>query len=55
MFPVRRSYCGGRNCRAHAIEMASNPDREPPFSFQKPTDTIQSVAAGTVADHPYRR
>ncbi len=52
-FPVRRIYCIGRNYRAHAIEMGSNPDREPPFFFQKPTDAIQYVAPGTVADHPY--
>ena len=53
MFPVRRIYCIGRNYRAHAIEMGSNPDREPPFFFQKPTDAIQNVAPGMVADHPY--
>ena len=53
MFPVRRIYCIGRNYRAHSIEMGSNPDREPPFFFQKPTDAIQNVAQGTVADHPY--
>jgi len=53
MFPVRRIYCIGRNYRAHAIEMGSNPDHEPPFFFQKPTDAIQNVAPGTVADHPY--
>ena len=53
MFPVRRIYCIGRNYRAHAIEMGSNPDREPPFFFQKPTDAIQFVAPGTVGDHPY--
>ena len=53
VFPVRRIYCIGRNYRAHAIEMGSNPDREPPFFFQKPTDAIQFVATGTVADHPY--
>ena len=53
MFPVRRIYCIGRNYRAHAIEMGSNPEREPPFFFQKPTDAIQYVATGTVADHPY--
>jgi 2-keto-4-pentenoate hydratase/2-oxohepta-3-ene-1,7-dioic acid hydratase in catechol pathway len=52
-FPVRRIYCIGRNYRAHSIEMGSNPDREPPFFFQKPTDAIQNVAPGTVADHPY--
>ncbi|HSH88915.1 MAG TPA: fumarylacetoacetate hydrolase family protein [Ramlibacter sp.] len=53
MFPVRRIYCIGRNYRAHSIEMGSNPDREPPFFFQKPTDAIQFVANGTVPDHPY--
>lgn len=53
VFPVRRIYCIGRNYRAHAIEMGSNPDREPPFFFQKPTDAIQHVPVGTVADHPY--
>ena len=52
-FPVRRIYCIGRNYRAHAIEMGSNPDREPPFFFQKPTDAIQFVAPNTVADHAY--
>ena len=52
-FPVRRIYCIGRNYRAHAIEMGSNPDREPPFFFQKPTDAIQFVKTGTVADHLY--
>ena len=53
VFPVRRIYCIGRNYRAHSIEMGSNPDREPPFFFQKPTDAVQFVAAGTVPDHPY--
>ena len=53
VFPVRRIYCIGRNYRAHAIEMGSNPDREPPFFFQKPTDAIQLVTPGRVADHPY--
>jgi fumarylpyruvate hydrolase len=52
-YPVRRIYCIGRNYRAHSIEMGSNPDREPPFFFQKPTDAIQYVAPGTVGDHPY--
>jgi 2-keto-4-pentenoate hydratase/2-oxohepta-3-ene-1,7-dioic acid hydratase in catechol pathway len=53
MFPVRRIYCIGRNYAAHAREMGSDPNREPPFFFQKPTDAIQNVAPGTVADHPY--
>lgn len=52
-FPVRRIYCIGRNYAAHAREMGSDPTREPPFFFQKPTDAIQVVTPGTVADHPY--
>jgi len=53
MFPVRRIYCIGRNYAAHAIERGSDPSRESPFYFQKPTDAIQNVAIGTTADHPY--
>lgn len=53
VFPVRRIYCIGRNYAAHAREMGSDPTREPPFFFQKPTDAIQNVAVGAVADHPY--
>jgi 2-keto-4-pentenoate hydratase/2-oxohepta-3-ene-1,7-dioic acid hydratase in catechol pathway len=52
-YPVRRIYCIGRNYAAHAREMGSDPTREPPFFFQKPTDAIQNVPPGTVADHPY--
>ena len=52
-FPVRRIYCIGRNYAAPAREMGSDPTREPPFFFQKPTDAIQVVTPGTVADHPY--
>ena len=53
VFPVRRIYCIGRNYAAHAREMGSDPNREPPFFFQKPSDAIQFVAPGTTADHPY--
>ncbi|MBR1220116.1 fumarylacetoacetate hydrolase family protein [Bradyrhizobium sp. U87765 SZCCT0131] len=53
VFPVRRIYCIGRNYAAHAIERGSDPNREPPFFFQKPTDAIQNVQVGVVADHPY--
>ena len=53
MFPVRRIYCIGRNYAAHAREMGSDPNREPPFFFQKPSDAVQFVAPGTTADHPY--
>ncbi|MBN8940144.1 MAG: fumarylacetoacetate hydrolase family protein [Rhizobiales bacterium] len=53
VFPVRRIYCIGRNYAAHAREMGSDPSREPPFFFQKPTDAIQLVPANGVVDHPY--
>jgi len=52
-FPVRRVYCIGRNYAAHAIEMGSDPTREPPFFFQKPADAIQLVPPGQTVDHPY--
>lgn len=39
-FPVHRIYCVGRNYAAHAIEMGHDPDREPPFFFQKNPDTL---------------
>ena len=52
-FPVRRIYCVGRNYAAHAIERGSDPTREPPFFFQKPTDAIQVAAPGALLDHPY--
>jgi fumarylpyruvate hydrolase len=49
-FPVRRLYCVGRNYAEHAIEMGHDPNREPPFFFQKNPDSI--VPAG---DFPYPR
>ncbi|MBX3513701.1 MAG: fumarylacetoacetate hydrolase family protein [Xanthobacteraceae bacterium] len=53
VFPVRRIYCIGRNYAAHAREMGSDPTREPPFFFQKPSDAVQVVMPGQVAEHPY--
>jgi fumarylpyruvate hydrolase len=53
VFPVRRIYCIGRNYAAHAREMGSDPNREPPFFFQKPTDAIQFVQPGSTPDHAY--
>ena len=41
-FPVRRVYCIGRNYAAHTIEMGFDPDKEPPFFFQKNTDNIDN-------------
>jgi 2-keto-4-pentenoate hydratase/2-oxohepta-3-ene-1,7-dioic acid hydratase in catechol pathway len=53
VFPVRRIYCIGRNYEAHAREMGSDPTREPPFFFQKPTDAIQYVPPGQTINHTY--
>ena len=39
-FPVHRIYCVGRNYAEHAIEMGHDPNREPPFFFQKNPDNI---------------
>lgn len=39
-FPVHRIYCVGRNYAAHAAEMGHDPDREPPFFFQKNPDNL---------------
>ncbi len=39
-FPVRRIYCVGRNYAEHAREMGHDPDREPPFFFQKNPDDL---------------
>jgi fumarylpyruvate hydrolase len=49
VFPIHRIYCVGRNFADHAIEMGHDPDKEPPFFFQKNPDTI--VALGQ--DFPY--
>ncbi len=53
VFPVRRIYCIGRNYAAHAREMGSDPTREPPFFFQKPSDAMQIVPIGKTIDHRY--
>jgi fumarylpyruvate hydrolase len=39
-FPVRRVYCIGRNYAEHAIEMGHDPNKEPPFFFQKNPDNL---------------
>ena len=53
VFPVRRIYCIGRNYAAHSREMGSDPTREPPFFFQKPSDAVQFVPIGQTIDHRY--
>jgi fumarylpyruvate hydrolase len=44
-FPVRRIYCVGRNYEAHAREMGFQVDREEPFFFLKPADSIEHDGA----------
>jgi len=41
-FPVRRIYCIGRNYADHAIEMGHDPDKEPPFFFQKNSENVDT-------------
>jgi fumarylpyruvate hydrolase len=52
-FPVRRIYCVGRNYAAHAREMGSDPDREPPFFFCKPADAVVPASAAGMAEIAY--
>jgi fumarylpyruvate hydrolase len=40
LFPVHRVYCVGRNYAAHAVEMGHDPNKEPPFFFQKNPDNL---------------
>lgn len=53
VFPVRRIYCIGRNYAAHAREMGSDPNREPPFFFQKPADAARVVQPGATGSIAY--
>lgn len=39
-FPLGKVVCVGRNYAEHAREMGADPDREPPFFFTKPGDTV---------------
>ena len=44
-YAVTRIFCVGRNYAAHAREMGSDPDREPPFYFNKaPADLVLTGA-----------
>jgi fumarylpyruvate hydrolase len=52
-FPVRRVYCVGRNYAAHAREMGFDPDREPPFFFCKPADSVVPVQTGQTLELEY--
>ncbi|MFC7690403.1 fumarylacetoacetate hydrolase family protein [Paeniroseomonas aquatica] len=47
---MRRIFCVGRNYAEHAIEMGSDPTREPPFYFTKPFDAL--VTGGAAMPYP---
>jgi len=51
VFPVRRVYCIGRNYAAHAVEMGHDPDREPPFFFQKNPNNLDASGAFPYPPH----
>ena len=52
LFPVRRIYCVGRNYAAHAREMGAD-ERDPPFFFCKPDNTIVVCPPGRTVEIPY--
>ena len=39
---MHRVYCVGRNYAAHAVEMGHDPNKEPPFFFQKNPDNLDT-------------
>ena len=49
-YPVSRIFCVGRNYAAHAREMGFDPDREPPFYFNKTPRHL--VASGATIAYP---
>ena len=50
LFGVRRVYCVGRNYVDHIREMKEADERDPPFFFQKPADSI--VREGAIVPYP---
>jgi fumarylpyruvate hydrolase len=50
LFPVRRIWCVGRNYAEHAREMGGDPEREAPFFFAKPADSV--VTGGAEVPYP---
>ena len=44
LFPVHDLFCVGRNYRDHTLEMGGDPDQEPPFFFQKPSNALLGPA-----------
>lgn len=53
LFPVHRVYCVGRNYADHAREMGHDPDREPPFFFQKHPGALVDAGEPGGIDIPY--
>ena len=51
LFPIRRVYCIGRNYADHAIEMGHDPEREPPFFFQK---NPHNIVGGDTFPYPQK-
>ncbi len=51
-FPVNRVFCVGRNYAAHAREMGTDPDREPPFFFMKPAGAVVDAARPVSLPYP---
>lgn len=49
-YAVSRIFCVGRNYAAHAREMGSDPDREPPFYFTKPASAL--TPSGSSVPYP---
>jgi fumarylpyruvate hydrolase len=49
-FPVRRIYCVGRNYVEHIREMKEGDERDLPFFFQKPADSL--LADGDTMPYP---
>ena len=49
-YAVSRIFCVGRNYAAHAREMGADPDREPPFYFNKTPSDL--VATGSTIPYP---
>lgn len=50
VYPVRRVYCVGRNYVSHIREMKEADERDPPFFFQKPRDSV--VTDGASVPYP---
>ncbi|CAM4125497.1 fumarylacetoacetate hydrolase family protein [Roseateles saccharophilus] len=49
-YAVRRIFCVGRNYADHAREMGSDPSREAPFYFTKPTTAL--TPSGSTVPYP---